>query len=155
MLPGLLWLLWVILRVLGSVPEAQRATEARMCKAREGRRKERKTLTRCQTGPLNLRTWSTRIAEPALWCLLTRLGENLEVFTAIINQERAWFFPGFGASSHLPLGNTNDGPSKAHERQQALLPWRPVCALLQFDTRASPSHLLGVKRNSDARQGEC
>lgn len=46
----------MILRVLGSVPEAQRATEAWMCKGSEGRGKERKTLTRCQTGPLDLCT---------------------------------------------------------------------------------------------------
>lgn len=50
---------------------------------------------------------STRIAEPALWCLLTRLGENFEVFTNIINQERAWFFPGRGTSSHLLLASAN------------------------------------------------
>lgn len=37
---------------------------------------------------------STRITRPALWCLLTRLGEKFEVFTGIINQEGAWFFPG-------------------------------------------------------------
>lgn len=35
---------------------AQRATETWMCRGREGRRKERKTLTRCQTGPLDLCT---------------------------------------------------------------------------------------------------
>lgn len=37
---------------------------------------------------------------------------------------------------------------EAHERQQALLPWQPVCALLQFDTKAPLSHLLGVNLNN-------
>lgn len=76
-------------KVQGSVAKdwkAHKGMEQQGAEGLEGRRG--KTLTRCQTGLPGLCTQGRCIAEPALWCLLTRLGENLGVFTNIINQER-------------------------------------------------------------------
>lgn len=70
-----------------------------------GQEEGEENLNKVSNRPVGSLHMSARIAEPALWCLLTRLGENFEVFTAIINQERAWFFPGLGAPSHLLLAD--------------------------------------------------
>lgn len=97
---------------------------------------------------------STRIAEPALWCLLTRLGENSEVFTAIINQERAWFFPGFRRLISFAIGQCQWGIGACKHRR-ALLPWQPVVIELgeMLFCSLTPS-ARGFKLNKDARLGE-
>lgn len=73
----------------------------RTVKERKGQRtvKDReKAINNVSNKPVGSSHMSMRVAEPALWCLLTRLRENFEVFTALINQERAQFFPGLGTA---------------------------------------------------------